>query len=122
MREIKFRAWDKRNNRIEYSCNRYIIWDGKVGIYDDNGDFEEDKDLILIQFTGLKDRNEKEVYDGDIFKSPSGILFYVLWYRDGWCYNNVNDDPEHISGRLSEIANYWKVIGNIYENPELVKE
>src|SRR3990167_7667636 len=102
MREIKFGAWDKEK---------------QIMINDLNGWSKGYQDKYeLMQFTGLKDKNGKEIYEGDIFESPSGILFYVLWDKDGWCYNNVDDEPNHISGRLSEIAKDWKVIGNIYEN------
>lgn len=80
-------------------------------------------------YTGLNDskRTKKfpkgqEIYEGDIFDSPSKNKFYVLWWKDGWYYNNVKDAHRSISGRLSEVAQDWKIIGNIYENIELIIE
>ena len=145
MREIKFRAWlpieyvgmdnkkareivmvygnELKFSRTEEYGDPIIEQEIKIGenkkVYA-NFYFDDEK-AILMQFTGLLDKRGKEVYEGDIFESPSGILFYVLWHKDGWYYNNVSDSPNHISGRLSEIANDWKVVGNIYENPELMK-
>lgn len=75
--------------------------------------------LELMQFIGLKDKNGKEIYEGDIFDSPAKIKFKVVWYIDGWFYQNVKDEKP--IGHLIEVAKDWKIIGNIYENPELIK-
>ena len=126
MREIKFRVWVQEIDKMYYPQDLHsqisLSFIGKIRNYNllIADEFDNSKS-ILMKFTGLKDKNGKEIYEGDIFESPSGILFYVLWYKDGWCYNNVDDSPNHISGRLSKIAEYWKVIGNIYENPNLIK-
>ena len=129
MREIKFRAW----NGKEMVYGVYIKH-GKV--WEESSDEMNHEDCVLwirsgfqrvepkdvMQFTGLKDKNGKDIYDGDIFDSPSKNKFYVKWWKDGWYYNNVKDEEYHVNGNLSEVAEDWEVIGNIYENPELMKE
>src|SRR3972149_7707447 len=123
MRKIEFRIWIKGINKMYYPQDLHsqiaLSFDGKVRNYAllNANNFDNSK-LILMQFTGLKDMNGKEIYEGDIFNSPAGIKFYVFWWKDGWYYNNTRDLPEHPIGRLSEIAKDWKIIGNIYENPE----
>ncbi|KKP30612.1 MAG: hypothetical protein UR20_C0054G0013 [Candidatus Woesebacteria bacterium GW2011_GWE2_31_6] len=105
MREIKFRAWDKEK---------------QIMINDLNGWSKGYQDKYeLMQFTGLKDENGKEIYEGDIFDSPAKTKFKIVWWVDGWFYQNVRDEKP--IGHLIEVAKDWNVIGNIYENLELIK-
>lgn len=145
MREIKFRAWNKKRNKwmseYHYSINENGTISLMVGNYDDSSN-----DIELIQFTGLKDKNGKEIYEGDIIKSIHKLN--PLMIKDefsivGYSYNQV----EFVSGRFigqpkkwdNEISEYFgkngiygftpneltkpstEIIGNIYENPELFK-
>ena len=124
MREIKFRAWDKRMNVMieEYPIpGNYISINNLIGYFSDR--------YIPLQYTGLKDKNGKEIYEGDIViyeyeKKPATIKFgkgyqgepadgmypYWGWYVDGWL--------DHYAFAGDEI----EVIGNIYENPELLEK
>jgi uncharacterized phage protein (TIGR01671 family) len=135
MREIKFRAWDTRPNMSSKRIDEALVKDGKLKkmVYFGLGRLDEDLiissmsylegDYKLMQFTGLKDKNEKEIYEGDVVKykhcgwdCPEEEFEYmeVKWEKDledGFCG--------------FEIPASWavfKVIGNIYENPELLKE
>lgn len=108
MRDVKFRAWDKEGKRMIPSCSSML----------NNGFFN------LMQYTGLKDKNGKEIYEGDIicqFKGSEYETHYIVRWRDDhagfWLYfkNEPHLDLNHYREKL-------EVIGNIYENPELTKE
>jgi uncharacterized phage protein (TIGR01671 family) len=114
MREIKFRAWDKETKKI-YIVNSLTLdfhycdlWDGNLNSEGIARNWDE---VELMQYTGLKDKNGKEIYEGDIVK-----------YKDKLTLD------EHIiefeNGRFGyPMADYkfYEVIGNIYESPELLK-
>lgn len=100
-REIKFRAWDKRDKEMINIKNWY--WFEELGIME--LDDENGRDYIFMQFTGLKDKKGKEIYEGDIIKTSVGNE-EVEWLSVGWSLLCRDDDI--------------KVIGNIYENPNLL--
>lgn len=121
-REIKFRAWDKKEKRmcpVVYALFPYKYW-GKKGFWIDAGYYRRPQDggllhldtglvgkrFELMQFTGLHDKNGKEIYEGDIirtnnkrvFKAEIPDIFYKL--ADG-CWTPEND---------------FEIIGNIYND------
>lgn len=78
------------------------------------------KDVELIQYTGLKDKNGKEIFESDIM-TDSKINYVVAFYAGAWrLKSNITSDAWWKS--LYRYVNDCKVIGNIYENPELLKE
>ena len=119
MREIKFRAWDGKE--LSYSHKDLGNW------FLEHDDMKE-----LMQFTGLKDKNGKEIYEGDILKFN---LYYTI-VRNGIVDISDNEDYgsnrisgfylETYEGRYVHMDSYYlddtEVIGNIYENPELLKK
>lgn len=125
MREIKFRVWDKEPKRMEYLDNNnthhsFTFIKGYAEYYNlQNGSGGDE--YVLMQYTGLKDKNGKEIYDEDIVQSPVGTKGKVIWYEGGW---NIFVNWEHKSQYfyLSTVNNEFQIIGNIYENPELIKE
>lgn len=80
------------------------------------------EDVVLMQSTGLFDKNGKEIFEGDILGTKDGLLNGVVEYRSDlgmWTnslirYNNFE--------RLCSVANSREIIGNIYENPELLED
>lgn len=114
MREIKFRAWDKRVGK----------WVEKFMI-SPHGNIEtfcihSGNDIEIMQFTGLKDKNEKEIYEGDL------VRYKPNWVKTDWDpevvrYENHGFAPFLYDDGGEFDAEDTLVIGNIYENPELVK-
>lgn len=122
MREIKFRCWDIFKQR----WSNYKINDSTVYFMDKNtgvwyGSYNKRyKDFNLMQYTGLKDKNEKEIYEGDIFHIGSKKNLYVVEWIDCGLKGRQIRNKSWIG------LDYWKddieVIGNIYENPELMED
>lgn len=119
MREIKFRAWDVENK--EWYQNYYgLMIDGESGGVMRNEVCMEENQIDIMQYTGLKDKNGKEIYEGDIrcgkyyFETDEQTRYQVMeWDPINTCfYWNGPEMPEFID---------TEVIGNIYENPELLK-
>jgi len=147
MREIKFRAWDKKKGKMIYQFN--MTSDGKAygwakATICDGVVIDEPAPLSveLMQYTGLKDKNGREIYEGDIVKTSCGdigiikfgipkdmtinggeydvdyIGFYIDIIKGDWGTTDVESRVAPLVDDYYEI----EVIGNIYENPELLEE
>jgi uncharacterized phage protein (TIGR01671 family) len=131
MREVKFRAWDKNSGMYEvnsigfdnclehtviYGTHMGHLWTGSRG---ENKMTGSTVDCILMQYTGLKDKNGKEIYEGDIVKAlinfgPGGDaerIFTVEITPFGVNIQEWNYKEDYLP----------EIIGNIYENGELLK-
>ena len=123
MREIKFRCWD----RFKQRWSNYKINDGTVYFMDKNtgvwyGSYNKRyKDFNLMQYTGLKDKNNKEIYEGDIVKFLNGI-FEVIWCNEKASFMLKNKEYKEFLNFICENNNGMEIVGNIYENSELLKE
>ena len=109
MREIKFRAWDKKNNSFQDN-------DMALSILQDVA-ITEMEGYVVEQFTGLPDINGKEVYDGDLFNFDGDIV-RVEWCNDLAYYLAVFTDGSDLM--LHAIAHRCAVIGNIHEHRNLL--
>lgn len=124
MREIKFRAWDKEENRFWYFDLQSVLerqlsymgsWDRKIAIGEKS------------QYVGLKDKHDKEIYEGDViivrgysYEEPEfDYVGEVKYMNCGFC---IKADEEYINLDDFEgsYTTTYEVAGNIYENPELV--
>jgi len=119
MRKIKFRAWGSKNpetsNKKEMIHNPFYLGGGI-------NDFFDERDIIFMQYTGLKDKNGEEIYEGDIYKSRLNTRFpYTLqvirWDTLNQCWNPKISFPDGTMGKF----HLGEVIGNIYENSDLLK-
>jgi len=136
MREIKFRAWDKDKKEmfipltidwLPGKCppgNPVQIWRQRSQVSDD-GEWIEN--FEVMQFIGLKDINEKEIYEGDIVKFKLGRRFYkyiIAWDNLNACFFGLQVPCKIYTGGNKEKEFFRKieVIGNIYENSELNKQ
>ena len=105
MREIKFRVWDGTHMRS---------WDdimNTLGFH--HWLFGQRLDITLMQYTGLKDKNGTEIYEGDILQSNGWRNREVIW---------SDEIGGFVLGNMAEFyrAEHMEVIGNIYVNPELL--
>lgn len=121
MREIKFRCWDKASQSI-FEVHEINFHHDTISCYDGNAfgpntslRQRNGKDCVLMQFTGLKDKNGKEIYESDILTNGTN-KGQVGWIRDCWniegSYNMMN---------LGVWEDY-EIIGNIWENEELLND
>ena len=135
MRDIKFRAWD--NLEKDYlneedmainNLNNIFIFE----IYDKNDTDlwytrllpdPDNKRYVIEQYTGLKDKNGTEIYEGDVVKvEGDGEIYRVEWIRSGFGLEPRYNSPRYpVLGNV-ELRKKIEVIGNIHENPELLEE
>ena len=129
MRNIKFRAWDTENKemlKVQELDFEDTFYGGRLSIrVDKYNDYFDMEDMILMQYTGLKDKNGKEIYEGDIVqavfadKEEPEIKSVVVYVEAAACYMVIaNNGDEWELGYLNEIEK----IGNKWDNPELLEE
>ena len=123
MREIKFRAWLVEEKTMYPWHSEFFYDTSPVTSY--SGSLEENENVLLMQYTGLKDKNGVEVYEGDILKDECGFYGVVKYgsHTDSdmreeltGFYIQVDDNQWHLGANCD-----YKVAGNIYENPELLE-
>jgi len=121
----KLRAWDKEDERMSYGEVEYF--DDSINYRFDHFCTGADEDVEFMQSTGLKDKKGIEIYEGDVVKvtdedestdfcdggigTINGLDEIFMWYIDGDVENGLFD---------INSSYYIEVIGNIYENPELL--
>jgi len=115
-REIKFRAWQKWHEYM-FTPDYIDFINGNIIIGENDGDSRYE-DIPLMQYTGLKDKNGKEIYEGDIVVEENLKRYVVKWEENTSSSSNSSSCGFCWS---KEDARYTEVIGNIYENPEFIQ-
>ena len=113
-REIKFRAWDevRMKMKCKFTLETFTSLPSRKEIHN----------WEIMQFTGLKDKNSVEIYEGDILKFGNNNTTEVTF--ENGCFNVFDEplgwdfDSEEVP--IKALMSYCKVIGNIHENPELL--
>lgn len=122
-REIKFRAWWEKEKQM--FGVRSIDWSGISGMRVNliGADTVDINELILMQYTGLKDKNGMEIYEGDICRDSLGWIFEVFCDVNNGRFLGRHSKPRgEIYICYVDREPSVEIIGNIYENPELLKE
>ena len=127
MREIKFRAWDKKKKKMlqpDHDAFDFITINDLSKL-----------NLEFLQYTGLKDKNGKEIFEGDVL-SFNDSVFECRWFDDGrWGFLDKTKKGEHylkvgeamerhvpVENHPNVLAELSTIVGNIYENPELLEK
>ena len=128
MRTIKFRAWDE--------SQQYMAYQGTPDLEAIQSFMHHFGDKKLMQFTGLHDKNGKEIYTGDILQlkklDGSVLLYKIFFVKGGFAFNTHQDDFYKPQSEIyfyestsdmqsSSFICTLEIIGNIFENPELLE-
>ena len=124
MRELKFRVWSNYWKKFATEAELYI--DGSVDAIfedDDGVPHHENTDVVIEQYTMLRDKNGKEIYEGDIVMYDYGFGTYIVTYRRyDASFVLEDDDREEILNLVLSGHPFYKVIGNVHENSKLLEE
>ena len=118
MREIKFRAYCKKRKAIfDVTGILFDRSDVVIQVLPDTNALVNIENIELMQYTGLKDENGREIYEGDIVKCFRDSVSVVCMKMDAWglVTNGIGFKPFY------EIYGHCEITGNIYENPELLE-
>lgn len=145
-RVIRFRAWDKAHECYLYDvqgaydmlsgCVKYE--NGEDAVYDEEcfAGFLDNDQYVVEQYTGLTDKNGREIYESDIVRVQETMdggrivcleaIASVFWNKERGCWGCEGEFEGHLADyafgtELNMMGNVCEVVGNIYENPELME-
>ena len=122
----KFRVWESYYKKM-FANDQIIIWDGNVYVNDANKITVDSMkgwsidDKYLMQSTGLFDKNGKEIYEGDIvyaYSEGARLIGAIEYFDNAYCIKTKNG----VYNSLWTNAEYYEIVGNVFEHKELVEE
>ena len=131
-RPIKFRAWDKRGKQMILTISQLHLESGMIVGHcgkDETWVLNDKNQYTLMQYTGLIDKNGKEIYEGDVVKIDcgySGDRFYkeciaiIKYDAPGFYTHNIKEKDGVVWQDACHYFEDFEIIGNIWENPELI--
>ena len=133
MREIKFRAWDKVTEKMYLVWDiGFKAWDGEdsiinyIRICPDGTEDRFENQVELMQYTGLSDKNGKEIWEGDLVQTKmdgKNVICEVIFQEGYFALKLTSPDPTDYRkyiGIMYGANPYGEVIGNIYESPTAI--
>lgn len=131
MRKLKFRVWDLENKFYLSQDKEYHFyethrltdslsyWQCPIPLTEC---LRDEKKYTIQQYTGLHDKNGKEIYEGDIIQLEGAPYVYeVVWNKWHWGIDSKNIVSDFIQSFTGAVEDRAIVIGNIFENPEILK-
>ena len=130
MRDHKFKPWDKKQKKwlglnLHISVIDGLLW-WQFGYKCEIISAEERENIELVEYISREDINDKEIYEGDVLKDNHGRVLLVEWYKHGFCFKAITKTnflrARDISQWFEDSEPFPEIIGNIRDNPELLKE
>lgn len=121
MSKIKFRAWDKKDKKF---VSHREIQTQSIPVKPTKYGFKLKTVFVLNQFTGLYDKNKREIYEGDIVQVTETLIEVFEWVNSEAGFKTKRIDSKGRPVLSDPLPNWphYEVIGNIYETPELLKD
>ena len=122
MREIKFRAWDKENEKMMKVSSLHL--ENKEISVKENGTFRLFRMQDLMQYTGLNDKNGKEIYENDLISCNKHKNIVVFFENGCFKVKYSKNDTTNVTCTLDTFLEKYKckISGNVYENKNLLEE
>lgn len=126
MKKLELKAWDTINNCWIDIFKICLAVDGQViAVESIDGESYGLHQIELIRFTSLKDRSSKKIFEGDFLEGNHKLMTFKVYFgenkdydRTGWCIDSLQSKGTYFLDKIE--ATYMKIIGNIYENKELL--